>query len=254
MTELPKKTKDEKRRKDEDLFKVVDSTIDYRTYLNLIQIARRLNIEEYLGAISSGKEARIYPAKTFDNKYYAVKIYYTSTAQSKRAIKKYTVGDIRFEDVKATNTKQLINTWAKKEFKNLSRLYEAGTRVPKPILVYENILVMEFIGENGLRAPLLKELNDEEITQELYDDLIQQVEIMTKRAKLVHGDLSEYNVMVYDNKCYIIDVSQSIPIDYEDAIMLLKRDLDNINRFFEDKGINIKPTEELLIEFGVSGD
>jgi len=72
-------------------------------------------------------------------------------------------------------------------------------------------------------------------------DLIQQVEIMTKRAKLVHGDLSEYNVMVYDNKCYIIDVSQAIPIDYEDAIMLLKRDLDNINRFFEDKGINIKP-------------
>ncbi|WP_338603601.1 serine protein kinase RIO [Sulfolobus tengchongensis] len=254
MSEFSKKFKEEKRYKDEDLFKVVDSTLDSRTYLNLIQVARRLNIKEYLGAISSGKEAKIYPAKTLDDKYYAVKIYYTSTAQSKRAIKRYTSGDIRFEDIKVTNTRQLISTWAKKEFKNLSRLYEAGTRVPKPILVYENILVMEFIGENGIRAPLLKEIGSEEITQELYEDLIQQIEIMVKKAKLVHGDLSEYNVMVHEGKCYIIDVSQALPVDHENAVMLLKRDLDNINRFFEDRGINIRSTKDLLIELGFSGD
>lgn len=253
MAELPKKIKEEKRRKDEDLFKVVDSTIDSRTYFNLIQIARRLNIEQYLGAISSGKEARVYPARTYDGKYYAIKIYYTSTAQSKRAIKRYTIGDVRFEDIKVSNTRQLINTWAKKEFKNLTRLYEVGVRVPKPILVYENILVMEFIGEDGLRAPLLRELEDNEITQELYEDLIAQIKIMVGKAKLVHGDLSEYNVMVYNGQCYIIDVSQAIPLEHEEAEKLLRRDIENINNFFKSKGINIKPTDELVLELGFSG-
>ncbi|MEM4767698.1 MAG: serine protein kinase RIO [Saccharolobus sp.] len=254
MAELPRKTKDEKRQKDEDLFKTLDSTIDTKTYLNLINIARRLRIEEYLGAISSGKEAKVYPARTYEGKYYAVKVYYTSTAQSKKAIKRYTIKDIRFEDIRANNTRQLIRIWAKKEFKNLIKMHNAGVRVPKPILVYENVLVMEFIGENGLRAPLLKELDDSEIVQSLYEDLLQQIEIMVKKAKLVHGDLSEYNVMVYNNQNYIIDVSQAIPIDNDEAYTLLKRDLENINAFFKSKGIDIKPTEKLLIELGFSGD
>ncbi|MEM3971438.1 MAG: serine protein kinase RIO [Saccharolobus sp.] len=254
MAELPRKIKDEKRQKDEDLFKNLDSTINAKTYLNLINIARRLGIEEYLGAISSGKEAKVYPARTYEGKYYAVKVYYTSTAQSKKAIKRYTIKDIRFEDIKANNTRQLIRIWAKKEFKNLIKMHNAGVRVPKPILVYENILVMEFIGENGLRAPLLKELDDSEIVQSLYEDLLQQIEIMVKKAKLVHGDLSEYNVMVYNNQNYIIDVSQAIPIDNDEAYTLLKRDLENINAFFKSKGIDIKPTEKLLIELGFSGD
>ncbi|AOL17076.1 serine/threonine protein kinase [Sulfolobus sp. A20] len=253
MVGIDKKTKEEKKLKDEDLFKVVDSTIDSRTYFNLIQIARRLNIEAYFGAISSGKEARIYPAKTIEGKYYAIKIYYTSTAQSKRAIKKYTEGDIRFKDVKISNTKQLINTWARKEYKNLSKMYQAGVRVPRPIMVYENILVMEFIGENGLRAPLLKELGDEEITEGLYEDLISQIHIMVKRALLVHGDLSEYNVMVFNEKCYIIDVSQAISIDHDEALKLLERDIENINNFFESKGINIKPKEEIILSL-ISGE
>ena len=254
MAELPRKTKDEKRQKDEDLFKTLDSTIDTKTYLNLINIARRLRIEEYLGAISSGKEAKVYPARTYEGKYYAVKVYYTSTAQSKKAIKRYTIKDIRFEDIRANSTRQLIRIWAKKEFKNLIKMHNAGVRVPKPILVYENVLVMEFIGENGLRAPLLKELDDSEIVQSLYEDLLQQIEIMVKKAKLVHGDLSEYNVMVYNNQNYIIDVSQAIPIDNDEAYTLLKRDLENINAFFKSKGIDIKPTEKLLIELGFSGD
>ena len=254
MAELPRKIKDEKRQKDEDLFKNLDSTINAKTYLNLINIARRLGIEEYLGAISSGKEAKVYPARTYEGKYYAVKVYYTSTAQSKKAIKRYTIKDIRFEDIKANNTRQLIRIWAKKEFKNLIKMHNAGVRVPKPILVYENILVMEFIGENGLRAPLLKELDDSEIVQSLYEDLLQQIEIMVKKAKLVHGDLSEYNVMVYNNQNYIIDVSQAIPINNDEAYALLKRDLENINAFFKSKGIDIKPTEKLLIELGFSGD
>jgi len=239
------KRKIEKRRKDEDLFKVVDSTLDPKTYVNLENIASRLDIETYLGSISSGKEAKIYPARTYDGKYYAVKIYYVSTASHKRAVERYTLGDQRFEKIKISNTRQLIYTWARKEFKNLKRMHEAGVRVPQPIFVYENILVMQFIGEDGVRAPLLKELPDEEIDNDLYNDVILQLQTMVNKAKLVHGDLSEYNIMVYDG-VYIIDVSQSVPIDHENAIDFLIRDINNVNRFFESKGVSIIDTEEIL--------
>jgi RIO kinase 1 len=248
---LFEKKKVEKRRKDEDLFKVVDSTLSPRTYVLLEEIASKLNIDYYLGAISSGKEAKVYPAKTVDGKYYAVKIYYISTSASKRAIQKYTFGDKRFEDIKVTNTRQLIITWARKEFKNLSIMYESGVNVPKPILVEENILVMDFIGENGKRAPLLKELSEDEITKDLYDEVISQLEIMANKAKLVHGDLSEYNIMVWD-KVYIIDVSQAISIESENAIDLLIRDIENVNRFFSSKGIEVYPTEDILKRLNIT--
>nr|WP_048054793.1 serine protein kinase RIO [Acidianus hospitalis] len=248
---LFEKKKVEKRRKDEDLFKVVDSTLSPRTYVLLEEIASKLNIDYYLGAISSGKEAKVYPAKTVDGKYYAVKIYYISTSASKRAIQKYTFGDKRFEDIKVTNTRQLIITWARKEFKNLSIMYDSGVNVPKPVLVEENILVMDFIGENGNRAPLLKELSEDEITKDLYDEVISQLEIMVNKAKLVHGDLSEYNIMVWD-KVYIIDVSQAISIESENAIDLLIRDIENMNRFFSSKGIEVYPTEDILKRLNIT--
>ncbi|AWR98210.1 serine protein kinase RIO [Acidianus sulfidivorans JP7] len=247
---MDKKKKEEKRRKDADLFKVVDSTIDPRTYLILQDIARKLKIDYYLGSISSGKEAKIYPAKTYDGNFYAVKIYYVSTSASKKAIQKYTIGDKRFENIKANNTRKLISIWARKEFKNLSILFEAGVNVPKPILVQENVLVMSFIGDNGVRAPLLKELPDEEITKEMYENILDQVNIMVNKAKLVHGDLSEYNIIVYD-KIYIIDVSQSISIESENALELLRRDIQNINRFFESKGIEVYDSEEILKRFNI---
>jgi len=247
-----KKRKEEKRIKDEDLFKVVDSTIDSRTYLSLIQIARRLNIKEYYGAISSGKEAKVYPALTRDGKWYAVKIYYVSTAASKRALEKYTLGDPRFKDVKIKTTFQLIEIWARKEYKNLARLSEAGVSAPKPIFVFRNILVMEFIGEEGVRAPLLKEIPEEGITEELYNAIIAEVEKMVNLAHLVHGDLSEYNIMVWDNRPYVIDVSQSVDIEHPNALELLQRDLENINRFFEDHGVNVEPVEDILGRLEIS--
>ena len=251
---MERKKKEEKRKKDEDLFKVVDSTLDSKTYYNLFQISRKLNIKKIYGSISSGKEAKVYPAVTEDGKWYALKIYYVSTASSKRALERYTFGDPRFDNIKVSNTKQLISVWAKKEFKNLSKLYENDVRVPKPYYVLENILVMEFIGENGIRAPLLKELPDEEINQEMYEDILVQIENMVNKAELIHGDLSEYNIMVWNEKCYIIDVSQAVDIKHKNALELLKRDIDNINGFFAGKGIEIVESEEILMRLKIYKD
>lgn len=243
---MERRKKEEKRRKDEDLFKVVDSALDNRTYYILFQISRKLKIKNIYGSVSSGKEAKIYPAVTEDGIWYALKIYYVSTASSKRALERYTFGDPRFDNIKVSNTRQLISVWARKEFKNLNRLYQNDVRVPKPYYVLENVLVMDFIGENGIRAPLLKELPDEEISQELYEDILIQMENMVNKAELVHGDLSEYNIMVWNEKCYIIDVSQAVDINHPNALELLKRDINNINNFFASKGLEIVESEEIL--------
>ncbi|MEM0374239.1 MAG: serine protein kinase RIO [Sulfolobaceae archaeon] len=241
-----RKRKAEKRWKDQDLIKVVDSTIDPRTENILFEISRRLNIVKIFGAISSGKEAKVYPAMDDKENWYAIKVYYVSTASHKRAVKKYMMGDPRFMEVRPKSTRHLISTWAKKEFKNLKRLYDADVRVPRPYLVLENVLVMEFIGEDGVSAPLLKDVNEDLITQELYMDLIEQIKRMVKVAKLVHGDLSEYNVLVHNSKPYIIDVSQSITIDHQNWKELLERDLRNINNFFSSKGIRVMPLEDIF--------
>ncbi|NIW52844.1 MAG: serine protein kinase RIO, partial [Candidatus Korarchaeota archaeon] len=53
----------------------------------------------------------------------------------------------------------LIYAWAQKEFKNLQRAMDAGVRVPEPIAISKNVLIMSFIGKNGDSAPLLKEVS-----------------------------------------------------------------------------------------------
>ncbi len=235
--------REEKRERDEDLFKTIDSTLDSSTSLAVIQVMRKLNIESILGAIASGKEAKVYPARTRDGKYIALKIYYTSTASHKRAIRRYVSLDGRAE-VRFSSTKEMIYGWARKEFGNLQKMFEAGVRVPKPFLVIKNVLAMEFVGDGISKAPLLVDL--EEVTQELYDEIIRQIEVMVTKAQLIHGDLSEFNVMVKDELPYIIDVGQAIPAWAENSLSLLERDINNINRFFEQRGIDVAPVKELL--------
>ncbi|MCD6341002.1 MAG: serine protein kinase RIO, partial [Desulfurococcales archaeon] len=130
---------------------------------------------------------------------------------------------------------------------NYSLMNEAGVSVPKPITQLENVLVMEFIGEKGKRAPLLKEveLSDEEY-YEIFKNLIKDVRKMYQVAGLVHGDLSEYNVMIWKGRHYIIDVSQAVKVTHPNAHEFLVRDLRNIRRFFADEiGLDIPSLEEL---------
>ena len=240
------------RLKDKDLFEVVEEVFDRRTVLAVIELKRRGCIKQLKGVISAGKEARVYWAKGPENNDLAVKIYLTVTAEFRKSIWKYIRGDPRYEWIGNLPRHRLIMAWARKEFSNLKRMYSAGVRVPKPICFYQNVLVMEFIGKNGIRAPLLKEaiewgeLEKIEEAERVFWDIVENIRIMYRRAGLVHADLSEYNIMLWNGEPYIIDVSQAVRIDHPYAHSFLYRDVYNIVKFFsENLGLDIPSVDEI---------
>jgi len=194
-------------------------------------------LNEVNGVVSAGKEARVYWGKNKEGKDLAVKIYLTSSAEFKKGMFKYIEGDYRFKGVKH-DTRSLIFAWAQKEFKNLEQAFRAKVNVPKPIAVRNNVLIMEFIGKKGVSAPSLKErlpVNPEKT----YRQLLTYLKRLYRKADLVHGDLSEYNIMVWKSKPVVFDMSQSVPSSHPLAKSLLKRDLTNVNRFFSRLGVKV---------------
>ncbi len=239
----------EKRIKDKDLYETVEEVFDTRTVMTIYELMRRRVIKRMNGVISTGKEARVYLAYSPRNEELAVKIYLTATAEFRRGIMKYIIGDPRFSSIPG-DTRKLIYLWTRKEYRNLKKMYDAGVSVPKPIAVLNNVLVMEFMGKNGVRYPLLKEIWQELSKEELKHIFVQVIDNMEKivcKAGLVHADLSEFNIMVRDDlSIVIIDVSQAVSLEHPNAPEFLDRDIRNIYRFFyEEAGLDI-PGPEII--------
>ncbi len=250
------KRRDLKRIKDKDLFETVEEVFDTRTVMTILALMKRKIIRRMNGVISAGKEARVYLAYGWRNERFAVKIYLTSTAVFRKSIIKYIIGDPRFEDFRPGDTRDIIYVWTRKEFRNLKKMYSVGVKVPKPIAFKNNVLVMEFMGEDNKRYPLLveayKDLELEDLRR-IYELVLVEIEKIVCKAKLVHGDMSEYNIMVKPGlDIVIIDVGQAVHIMHPNAYEFLIRDLRNINRFFsEEIGLeNVRSMDELLEVLG----
>ncbi|GJM99326.1 hypothetical protein PR202_ga16416 [Eleusine coracana subsp. coracana] len=101
----------------------------------------------------------------------------------------------------------------------------AGIRCPVPLLLRLHVLVMEFIGKGGWAAPRLKDaaLSDDKL-RESYFEIVTTMRTLYQKCKLVHGDLSEYNILYFEGHLYIIDVSQSVDLDHPSALDFLKED------------------------------
>ncbi|HEY9204362.1 MAG TPA: serine protein kinase RIO [Candidatus Methanoperedens sp.] len=232
--------------KDSSLREVFGDVFDTATLMALYELSRKGYITALGGSVSTGKEANIFHAiaKKDDISEIAVKIYMISTANF-NAMKEYILGDPRFIGIKQ-NRKDLIFAWAKKEFKNLKRAEDAGVRVPKPYITRRNILLMEFIGKDGIPMPQLKDvaLTGEE-ARHIFDLVVGYMNLLYSKAKLVHADLSEYNILVDMNhkEPVIIDMGQSVTTDHFNAEAYLKRDVVNVLRFFDKFNISMDENE-----------
>jgi len=231
-----------KRRKDKSQFKVIEAVLDSYTLKVLYKLLNHNVFDEMVGVISSGKESGVYLARQADGSPVVVKIYRMTTAEPDW-MWDYIAGDPRFKASKRT-PRVLIPLWASKEYRNLKEFYSAGVRVPKPIAVEKNVLVMEYIHVDGSPARQLKdsEINDPE---SLMSEIIDQIRLAYTKARLVHGDLSEYNILMRNNEPVIIDVSQAVSIRHPYSERYLARDIKNILRFFDKLGIGIPSYEEV---------
>ncbi|OYT53082.1 hypothetical protein B6U66_00215 [Candidatus Bathyarchaeota archaeon ex4484_135] len=180
-----------------------------------------------------------------DGREIAIKIYLTSTAEFKKGRLIYMEGDPRFEGLLGRSTRALVYAWARKEFRNLKRALDASVRVPEPIDIEKNVLVMEFIGQDGIPAPLIKEVELDD-PEGVFWKLMEYVRKLYQEAELVHGDLSEYNVMIWEDEPVLFDLSQAVTLDHPMAEFFLERDLRNILRYFSKLGVPVPSLEEAL--------
>jgi len=171
--------------------------------------------------------------------------------------------------------------WAEKEYRNLIRANRAGVAVPTPIFCKENVLFMRFLGQNGWPCPQLRDLSTgggikrgSSKWRTLYDQTLLYIGKLYNKARLVHGDLSEYNILVCPSsivennilevqeegkkgeeedilQVVFIDFGQAVDIRHPNAMELLRRDLRHVKQFFDNMGIrtmDIKTTEDMVLK------
>jgi RIO kinase 1 len=223
-------------------YEALEEVFDRPTLMTVYELMNSGEIQEIHGAVKAGKESKLYWGTKPNGEVIAIKIFLTLSAEFRKGMLTYITGDPRFKHVRR-DPRSLIYMWAKKEYRNLSEAHAAMVRVPKPFTVKNNVLIMEFIGENGQSAPLLRE-TELRNPQRTYDRLLTYVGRLYKKARLVHGDLSEYNVMMWNGEPVIFDMSQTVSVEHPNAHKLLERDLENLNRYFNRIGVDVTSTEE----------
>ncbi|XP_062199371.1 uncharacterized protein LOC133901853 [Phragmites australis] len=225
----------------------VEQAIDPRTRMVLFKMLNRGVFNNINGCISTGKEANVYHATKTDGQELAIKVYKTSVLVFKDR-DRYVQGDYRFRHGYCKhNPRKMVKTWAEKEMRNLLRVRAAGIRCPVPLLLRLHVLVMEFIGKGGWAAPRLKDaaLSDDKL-RESYFEIITTMRTLYQKCKLVHGDLSEYNILYFEGHLYIIDVSQSVDLDHPSALDFLKEDCLHVTDFFKKRGVAVMTVADLF--------
>ncbi len=222
--------------------KTFGEVFDRQTLLLLGTLISNGIIDQVDFPVSTGKEANIFRGTTPEKKFVAIKIFRTSTMTFKH-IASYIEGDPRFA-YGYKNRRDIIEEWAKKEYRNLQMLHQAKIRTPAPIKCVHNVLIMEYIGDATKPAPMLKDVVLRN-PQKIYDEIIGFITRMYK-IKIVHADLSAFNILMFRQKPYIIDVGQGVLLDHPSSSEFLKRDIHNIVHYF--KKYDIEGNERELFE------
>ena len=244
---VERKAEAEVKGKDKSDRATTEQVLDPRTRMIIFKMLNKGLFAEINGCISTGKEANVYHAKSEDDKHYAVKVFKTSILVFKDR-DKYVSGEYRFRSGYAkSNPRKMVKVWAEKEMRNLVRLRDAGIRSPEPIALKMHVLVMGFIGRDGWPAPRLKDAKvSADRARLLYVQLVKIMRKMFHVCKLVHADLSEYNILYHKKKLYIIDVSQSVEHDHPRALDFLRMDCTNVTDFFKKLGLSPMTARQLF--------
>ncbi|MEK6958828.1 MAG: serine protein kinase RIO [archaeon] len=219
--------------KDESVRKIFADVFDNATMNVIHDLARKKYFEEIEFVLATGKEGNVFRCKSGEE-HFALKIYKIETSDFRHMID-YIQGDERFKDVRKDKL-EIVKAWTKKEYRNLEEFTKARIRVPLPIASSRNCLVMEFIGKDGVLAPKAKE--------KPFSDMKKQYEILCEymakmvSTRIVHADLSEYNILNNDEELVVIDVGQAVSTLHPKAKEFFERDVLNMSKWFSKHGVD----------------
>lgn len=209
-------------------WKIRGNVFDQFTNKVLHDLSHKGYFEELLQTVKVGKEANIFLAKRHEE-YVIVKIYRLENCNFNKMFD-YIKSDPRFPSI-ARRKREIIFAWVLREYRNLLVARQAGARVPTPIIQKNNVLIEEYIGDI-VPAPQLK---DVDVKDSCYEDIIEQIRILYKKAGIVHADLSKFNILYHKEKPVLIDFSQATSVKDQRALEYLKRDCANIDAYFGKK-------------------
>jgi len=234
---------------DADQFKLEESVFDEATYGALYKLVQDGYVDAFGGPLSTGKEANVYQAlggdgaataltesgldAAPDQPEVAVKVYRINTSNF-RDMRDYLEGDPRFEGI-GSDKGAVVKAWVRKEYSNLGRARDAGVRVPVPIAAERNVLIMEYIGAESGRAKRLTEVEVQ--NPETAFEVVREYMRRLYDAGLIHGDLSEFNLVVHEGELVVIDLGQAVTVHHPNAEDFLQRDCENVASFFRRQGV-----------------
>ena len=198
-------------------------------------------VDEVLRPLMSGKEADVFVVRC-GSKIRCAKIYKEAAKRSFKKAAQYTEGrKVRnsrrqraMEKGSKFGRKQQEETWQNAEVDALYRLASAGVRVPQPYGCFDGVLLMELItDETGAVAPRLNDVSMD-AEQALEDHaLVMQYVVRMLCVGLVHGDLSEFNVLVDEDGPVIIDLPQAVDAAANNnAHAMFERDVENMTAYY----------------------
>ena len=241
--------------KDQEERKIFEGVFDDLAVRDLFKMKAKKVFDTYKGMWKEGKESRIFLAyNEQEGREVLIKIYKVEASNFKR-MRDYIVGDPRFKGVK-DNKRSVVYSWCKKEFHNLELARLAGVDAPKPLYYVHNIIAMELISlesNEEVPAPQLKEVKlSRREGEQAFNKIINDLSTLYHKAGLVHGDVSEYNIIMPSNTTpVIIDYGQAVLKSHPLSDELLKRDIKNVVSYFS-KNYGISREEEEIFKRIVS--
>jgi RIO kinase 1 len=211
-------------------------------------------ITDVLYELKSGKEATAYccsggPTSGLD--LVAAKIYRPLESRGFRNDAVYQTGRtdawdrrsrLAFESKSRVGLQMRFSTWVEHEFRTLALAHEAGTRVPRPIAKTTAVILMEYLGDEDGPAPPLHSVRLDPADARIHFERLMADVATWLRLGRVHGDLSAYNILYWDDELVTIDFPQAVdPQSNPNAYELLERDIGNVCKHFQRYGIRADP-------------
>lgn len=220
-------------------------------------------ITDVLAQVKGGKEASVYRCEMHAEHgggLVAAKVYRPRKFRNLRNDKMYREGRVTLKsdgkEVKATDQRimRALNkksaygdevahtSWLMYEYTTMKRLYEVGANIPKPIYNSSNAILMEYIGDAHIAAPILNSVNlDSDEVKPLFNIVLRNIDLMLQ-LDLIHGDLSAYNILYWEGEIRLIDFPQVTNIHTNsNAYFILKRDIERICDYFAGQGLKRDP-------------